>query len=79
MLIVEFEILLIQCGCSLYINFSEKEQKEWKKDNSIHITALPYASCLTLLQLLITNSKSLPIKCRKHEEFNVSVVDFLDK
>lgn len=58
---------------------SEKEQKEWKKDNSIHITALPYASCLTLLQLLITNSKSLPIKCRKHEEFNVGYLKFQKK
>lgn len=58
---------------------SEEEQKEWKKDNSIHITALPYPSCLTLLKLLITNSKSLPIKCRKHEEFNVGYLKFKKK
>lgn len=55
---------------------SEEECKEWKTDNSIHMTALPYSSCLTLLKLLITNSKSLPVKCRKHEEFNVGYLQF---
>ena len=55
----------------LFHDFSN-ESTGWKKDNSIHMISLPHSSCLSLVKILIDNCKTLPMKSRKHQEFNVS-------
>nr|XP_022344401.1 E3 ubiquitin-protein ligase E3D-like [Crassostrea virginica] len=58
---------------------ASNESTGWKKDNSIHMISLPHSSCLSLVKILIDNCKTLPMKSRKHQEFNVGYLKFQKK
>ncbi|XP_062566998.1 E3 ubiquitin-protein ligase E3D-like isoform X2 [Saccostrea cucullata] len=77
--LIPVEVVKVLFRALLTPGNKEEERTSWKKDNSVHMISLPYASCLTLLKILIDNAKSLPLKCRKHDKFNVGFLSYQQK